>query len=213
MGRIEARKDRWGFYLDSYVIYLQGNVSDSAKKEITLGRLQRTLKLSGDLDYIVRTGSLDFGLRYLVGTLPLKAEKPVPVLSFEALGGGRFNWYNLDLTLGVDATFTGGVLDPTGARTFSTSLEREYVEPFLGMRLGLWLTEMAVVTFQGTVGGSGIMNDDHLDSVLDLAFGYRVHKRICTYLGYRGRYAQADKGEISISGWFHGPMLGAMFAL
>ena len=212
MGRFEARKNRWGFYLDSYSIYLQGNVSDSVGKEITLGRLQRTLELSGDLNYIVRAGSLDFGLRYLVGTLPLKAEKPVPVLSFEALGGGRFNWYNQDLTLGVSATFTGGVLDPTAGSTFSDSFEREYVEPFLGMRLGLWLTEMAVITFQGTVGGFGIMNDNNLDSVLELAFGYRVHKSICTYLGYRARYEQADKGQISISGWFDGPMLGAMFA-
>jgi len=112
----------------------------------------------------------------------------------------------------VSATTTGGVLDPNAEETHKTSLEREYVEPFLGMRLGLWLTEMVVINFQGTVGGFGIMNDDNLDSVLDLAFGYRVHKRIYTYLGYRARYEQADNGTISISGWLHGPMLGAVFA-
>jgi hypothetical protein len=214
MGRIEARKDRWGFYLDSYVIYLEGNVSDSARKEITMGRQQRprTLVLSGDLNYIVRAGGLDFGLRYLVGTLPLKSGKPLPNLSFEGLGGGRFNWYNQDLYLGVSATFTGGVLDPNAEGTFKTTFERELVEPFLGMRLSLWLTEMAVIAFQGTVGGFGIMNDDNLDSVLDLALGFRVHKSVCTYLGYRARYEQCDEGELSISAWFHGPMLGAMFA-
>jgi len=213
MGRFEVRKDRWGFYLDSYFIYLQGNVSDSAGKEITVGREDRprTLVLSGDLNYIVRAGNLDFGLSYLVGNLPLKGEKPLPGLAFEALGGGRFNWYNQDLYLGVRGTMTGGVLDPTAAGTFSNESKREYVEPFLGMQLGLWLTETAAINFQGTVGGFGIMNDENLDSDLQLAFGLRAHKRVCTYLGYRARYEEADFGKVSISGWFHGPMLGAVF--
>jgi hypothetical protein len=214
MGRVEARKDRWGFYLDSYFVYLQGDVNDSAGKEITLGQQERprTLILSGDLNYIVRTGSLDFGLRYLMGTLPLKAGKPLPALSFEGVGGGRFNWYNQSLHLGVSATIAGGVLDPTAEKTYSTSLEREYVEPFLGMRLGLWFTEMAVITFQGTLGGFGLMNDKNSDSDLEIALGYRVHKSVCTYLGYRARYEQVNKDVISISGWFHGPMLGAVFS-
>jgi len=214
MGRFEVRKNRWGFYLDSYFIYMEASGSDSAGKEITLGRQERprTLTLAGNVDTIVRAGSLDFGLRYLVGTVPFTAAEPLPGLSVEALGGGRFNWYNQDLYLGVSATFTGGVLDPNAEGTFKTTFERELVEPFLGMRLSLWLTEMAVIAFQGTVGGFGIMNDDNLDSVLDLALGFRVHKSVCTYLGYRARYEQCDEGELSISAWFHGPMLGAMFA-
>jgi hypothetical protein len=51
-----------------------GNVSDSAGQQINLGRRARPRAgvLSGDLKYITRAGNLDFGLRYLVGTLPLK---------------------------------------------------------------------------------------------------------------------------------------------
>ncbi len=90
MGRFEAWKGRWGLFLDSYFVYLGGNVSDSAGKQITPGLLpvNRALVLSGDLKYITRAGNLDFGPRYLLGTLPLSGEKPLPVLSFELLGGG-----------------------------------------------------------------------------------------------------------------------------
>lgn len=215
MGRFEAWKGRWGLYLDSYLIYLAGDVSDSAGKRLTLGRLpvSRTLLLSGNLKYIVRTGTLHFGGRYLVGTVPLSAGQPLPILSLEVLGGGRFNWYNQDLSLGVSATFTGPLVDRTRGQTFGSSFSREYVEPFLGTRLGLWLTPKAVILVKGTVGGFGLpMNDNNLDADLELLFGYRVQPNIHACLGYRAYYEQADQDQISVSAWFHGPVLGAVFA-
>jgi hypothetical protein len=213
MGRFEAWKGRWGFFLDSYFIYLQGSETDGAGQTMTAGPpwQPRTLALSGDLGYIVRAGKVDVGLRYLLGTLPLRAEKPLPVLSFEALGGGRFAWYNQDIRFGVNATFTGGVLDPAGGKSFSSGLDREYGEPFLGARVGCWVTRRAIVLFRGTVGGFGIVSDHNLDSDLELNFGYRVHRNVYAYLGYRALYEQADQGQISISGWFHGPVLGTTF--
>ena len=42
MGRFEAWKGRWGLFLDSYFVYLGGNVSDSAGKQINLGLLPVT---------------------------------------------------------------------------------------------------------------------------------------------------------------------------
>jgi len=38
-GRFEAWKGRWGFFLDSYFVYMGGDASDSAEKLLTLGRL------------------------------------------------------------------------------------------------------------------------------------------------------------------------------
>jgi hypothetical protein len=215
MGRFEAWKGRWGFFLDSYFTYLGSNVSDSAGKEILLGRLPvpRTLVLSGNLKYIVRAANLDFGGRYLVGTVPLRAEKPLPIMSFEVLGGGRFNSYNQYLRLGVTATFTGPLVDRTAGQVFINKLDRSYVEPFLGFRLGFWLTEKTVITFSGDVGGFGFAADSNLDSNLELNFGYRVHPGIYAYIGYRAFYNQFSQSELSFSGWIHGPMLGAVFTL
>jgi hypothetical protein len=211
MGRFEAWKGRWGFYLDSYFVYLQGSETDGAGQTMTVGPPQqpRTLELSGGLNYIVRAGKVDFGMRYLLGTLPLSAEKPLPMLSFEALGGGRFLWYNQDVRLGLNAVISGGVVNPAGEKTFTTGYKRELVEPFVGARIGCWLTEKTVFLFRGTLGGFGFVADNNSDSDLELTFGYRVHRDIYAHFGYRALYEQADPGQLSISGWIHGPVLGA----
>ncbi len=213
MGRFEAWKGKWGVFLDSYFVYMGGNVSDRAGKQITLGPLpvSRTLVFDGNLKYIARLGNLDFGGRYLVGTVALSPDKPLPVLSFELLGGGRYNYYDQYLRLGVNTTITGPVIDRTRGRTFTINFTRSYIEPMLGMRLGLWLTEKAFVNFMGTLGGFGLVADNNFDSDLEILFGYRVSQSIYACLGYRARYDQFDQSDLSFSGWVHGPVLGAIF--
>lgn len=214
MGRFEAWKGRWGLYLDSYFIYIGGTTSDSNGKQINRGLLprNRTLILDGNLKYIVRAGNLDFGGRYLVGTTSLMADSALPVLSLELLGGGRYNYYNQYLRLGVGASYTGPVLDRFRSKDITSEISRSFVEPFLGLRLGLWLTDKALITFRGTVGGFALVADNNLDSDLELSFGYKVHKNIYAYLGYRAHYDQFHTSELDFSAWLHGPIVGAVFA-
>jgi hypothetical protein len=214
MGRFEVWKGRWGFFLDSYFVYLDGNVTDSVGKQVLLGvrGAPKNLLLSGDLKYITRAGNLDFGPRYLVGTIPLSASKPLPLLSFELLGGGRYNYLNQYLRLGVSATITGPVENTTHGQTFAINATRSYVEPMLGGRLRLWLTPKAVTEFKATFGGFGLVADNNFDTNLELLFGYRVHPNIYAYLGYKARYDQFHTDKISLSAWLHGPVIGAVFA-
>ena len=65
------------------------------------------LQLSGDLKIWTRLLWQDVGVRYLVGTVPLNADKPLPVVSCELLGGLRYTYYNQDTSLGLNATLTG----------------------------------------------------------------------------------------------------------
>lgn len=214
MGRFEAWRGKWGLFVDSYFIYLGGNVSDSAGKTIDLGRRLKipvTLILNGNLKYIVRAGSIDFGPRYLLGTVNLSADQPLPVLSFEVLGGGRINIYSQYLKLDLDATLTGPLQTRTAGGSFVSKFERTIIEPMLGMRLSLWLTSKAVIMFRGTVGGFGLAGDNNLDSDMELSFGYKVHKNIYAYAGYRARFESASKEFLSLDAWFHGPILGTVF--
>jgi hypothetical protein len=215
MGRFEVWKGKWGFFIDSYFIYLGGNVSDSPGKTIDLSRrlnIPATLLLNGDLKYIVRAGNVDFGPRYLLGTVNLSANKPLPILSFEVLGGGRFNAYSQYLKLNLNATLVGPIQTVTAGGSFISKFERYYIEPMLGMRIGLWLTPKVVITFRGTVGGFGFAADNNLDSDMELSFGYKIHKNIYAYAGYRARFESASQDFISVDGWFHGPIMGAVFA-
>ncbi len=211
MGRAEAWKGRWGVFLDGYFTYFGtsgskvgaerektfGPFDFTLNKQITLRGLSLnvaipgqigpgtvTLTPSGSVKYISRLGNLDLGARFLVGAWPLNAEKLLPVLSCELLGGPRFNSINQYLRINLSAIRVANVPIADIGR-FSLVAKREtvkngslvidytnqYLEPFIGVRLGLWLTAKAVVILKGDVGGFGIIADDHVDCNLEALVG------------------------------------------
>ena len=114
MGRAEVWKGRWGAFLDGYYTYLRasGNFSGPEEKKtlgpynfalnkqvndggvitnvsipVQVGPGTLTLIPSGSVKFISRMGNLDMGLRFLVGTLPLNTEKPLPTAVLRDSGG------------------------------------------------------------------------------------------------------------------------------
>jgi len=178
MGRVEAWKGRWGLYVDGYFTYFGtsgsevgvtrektfGPVDFTRNKQIQLdgvgvnvgipGQLggKITLTPSGDAKYISRIGSLDMGGRFLAGTWPLKAEKLLPLLSLELLGGLRFNSINQYLRINLSNIKIGNA--DVDIRRFSLAGDHEtikngsyvldytlqFFEPFLGPGLACGLT-------------------------------------------------------------------------
>ena len=113
MGRVEIWNGRWGVFSDTTFVYIGDSISAGGAKELKLnpnrlpGTIPVRLQLSGDLKIWTRLLWQDVGVRYLVGTVPLKADKPLPVVSFELLGGLRYTYYNQDTSLSLNATLTG----------------------------------------------------------------------------------------------------------
>ena len=171
------------------------------------------MQLNGDLKIISRAANVDFGPRYLVGTVPLGGDKPLPLLSFEVLGGGRYNFYNQYLKLNLNATLTGPLQTGTAGGVLISKVDRSFLEPFLGMRLGLWINPKMVALLRFTVGGFGFAEDNNFDMDMELDLGYKVHKNIYAYVGWRARYEQFSTNALSLNAWFNGPILGAVFAL
>jgi hypothetical protein len=255
MGRAEAWKGRWGFYLDGYYTYMGssgsgvgatkektfGPVDLTVNKQIDLGRLTLnvpiqgqigpgnvTLTPSGSVKYISRLGNLDLGARFLVGTWPLSAEKPLPALSVELLGGPRFNSVNQYVRINLSAIKIANV--PIDIGKFSLvgkhqtvkngslviDYNNQYFEPFLGVRLGLWLSPKFLVSLKGDVGGFGLVGDDHVDCNMEALLGYRVSQHVYAYAGYRAHGAWYDFGkdlvQLNVAMWVHGPVLGVTYA-
>jgi hypothetical protein len=255
MGRAEAWKGRWGFFLDGYYTYVGasgsqvgaskektfGPVDFTINKQIHLGGLNInvpiqgqigpgnvTLTPSGSVKYISRIGNLDLGLRFLVGTWPLSGEKPLPALSLEILGGPRFNSINQYMRINLSAVKIANV--PIDIGRFSLvgkhqtvkngslviDYTNQYFEPFLGARLGLWLTPKFIVNLKGDVGGFGLVGDNHVDCNLEALLGYRFTKHIYAWAGYRAHGAWYDFGkdlvQINLAMWAHGPVLGMTYA-
>ena len=220
MARVEVWKGRWGFFSDTVFIYLSDSVSGGGSKEISVNPQQLLpaavpvrIQLTGDLKIWSRLLWQDVGVRYLVGTVPLKADKPLPVLSCEVLGGLRYSYYNQDTRLEVNATFTG----PQGNQllsqggSFTDSLTVSVVEPLLGLRFGVWFTPRLNLLLRGDIGGFGIVAYKSVDSVLEALVGYQVHEHIRLYGGYRALYFARNGKALAAHAWFHGPLLGAAF--
>jgi len=255
MGRAEVWKGRWGVYLDGYFAYVGasdsqvgathektfGPVDFTINKQIHLGGLDInvpipgkigpgnvTLTPSGSVKYISRIGNLDLGVRYLVGNWPLSAEKPLPALSVELLGGPRFNSINQYVRINLSAIKIATV--PIDIGRFSLvgkhqtvkngslviDYNNQYIEPFLGARIGLWLTPKFVLNLKGDVGGFGLVGDDHVDCNLEALLGYRVSKHVYAWAGYRAHGAWYDFGQdlvrVNVAMWVHGPALGMSYA-
>jgi hypothetical protein len=218
MGRLEVWKGRWGFFIDNVFIYLGDTASKGGSKKIELANVPVPVHLStsGAVKVIIRQGFLDVGGRYLLGTLPLSPDKPLPVLSCELLGGARYNWYNQDTSLAIDATLTGpaGQVQLTRGGTFDMPVRLMIIEPFLGLRTGVWFTEKWNLLFTADMGGLGTLAYDSFDSNLEALVGYKVQDQIRLYAGYRGRYYTFNKGGEGIKshGWYNGPVVGAVFS-
>jgi hypothetical protein len=255
MGRAEVWKGRWGVYLDGYFTYVGasdsqvgatrektfGPVDFTINKQINLGGLDInvpipgkigpgniTLTPSGSVKYISRLGNLDLGGRFLVGTWPLSAEKPLPALSVELLGGPRFNSVNQYVRINLSAIKIANV--PIDIGKFSLvgkhqtvkngslviDYNNQYFEPFLGVRLGLWLSPKFLVSLKGDVGGFGLVGDDHVDCNMEALLGYRVSQHVYAYAGYRAHGAWYDFGQdlvqVNVAMWVHGPVLGMTYA-
>jgi len=218
MARVEIWKGRWGFFSDTVFIYLSDSVSGGGSKEISVNPQQLLpaavpvrIGLTGDLKIWSRLLWQDVGVRYLVGTVPLKADKPLPVLSCEVLGGLRYSYYNQDTRLEVNATLTGPQGNQLLSRggSFTDSLTVSVVEPLLGLRFGVWFTPRLNLLLRGDIGGFGIVAYKSLDSVLEALVGYQVHEHIRLYGGYRALYFARNGKALAAHAWFHGPLLGA----
>ena len=100
--------------------------------------------------------------------------------------------------------------------SYVISYNNQFFEPFLGARLGLWLTPKFVINLKGDVGGFGLVADDHVDCNLEALFGYRFNQHIYGWLGYRAHGSwynlEENLAQIDFSGWAHGPVVGMTYA-
>ncbi|MGO9581108.1 MAG: hypothetical protein ACLP2P_17065 [Desulfobaccales bacterium] len=222
MGRVEIWNGRWGVFSDTNFMYIGDSISGGGAKTLELNSKQLpatipvNLQLSGDLKIWTRLFWQDVGVRYLVGTVPLQADKPLPVVSFELLGGLRYAHLNQATSLGLNATLTGplGQVQISRGGSFFSDLQLSIIEPLVGMRIGVWFTPKLNLLVKADCGGFGLVAYNNVDSVLEGLIGYQVHKNIRLYAGYRARYFSGSdtSKDIAVHGWFHGPLLGTVFS-
>jgi opacity protein-like surface antigen len=123
-------------------------------------------------------------------------------LSFDFLTGGRYVW----LELGIDVS--GG---PLGGR----DVERDvgWIDPFVGGRLLLTLSQKVSLVVRGDVGGFGVGSDLTWNLVGNVQ--YHLSHTVSLDVGYRALSIDYEQGSGTDRFRFdvimHGPVLGAVF--
>ena len=188
MAHAEVMKGNWGFFVDG--IYLKLSDSGDAFH-------QKVGFVSGDVkieNWIVELGGL-----YRIGQWPLGDNKKTR-LSLDALGGGRY-WY-LKGTLNFSAPNLGVFLD--------NSASKEWVDPFVGLRMQADLTENLVFQLRGDIGGFGVGSNFSWNA--SGVFGYSFTPMVSGWLGYRAMAVDYESGsganKFKYDVTMYGPIMG-----
>lgn len=170
MGAFEARKGRWGLFTDA--MYMK--VSDSATVSRTgAGPLGATLTATANVTLKQTMFAAAVMYRAVEGKTPI-----------DVLGGLRYN--KLDIEVSADFTLLGLAASRTRAA------DKDWVDPYLGVRVQQPLSDRWTFVGYADVGGFGVGSD----STYQLAggFNYAYSKSISAKVGYRYLNVDYDKG-------------------
>lgn len=187
----EARKGEWGFFLDP--IYLKLS-SDAHIDNPDVGRI--------NADVTVEQWLVEFGGLYRLGQWPLGGSESDEI-SLDLLAGGRY-W---DLTTRLDLSIPLADL----GRSYKKS--KDWIDPFVGLRLQADLTQKLALVLRGDIGGFGVGSDFSWNA--SALFGYSFSEMISLWVGYR--VLDVDYEDGSGTGKFaydvtmSGPILGLAF--
>ena len=191
MGRLEARRGRLSLFLDGLhtsmerdELFAQGGVSARLEADIALSTVE--LGASYEL-FDHRFGNETSGL------------------SLEALGGGRYTRYKSEL----EATGLG----PFGLAT-RLGKTAEWVDPFVGGRIRLDVTDNIAIRVYGDAGGFGAADAD-LSWKARALLDWRVSENISLLGGYQVYGLDFEDGSgtnrVAFDGELHGPIFGIGF--
>jgi hypothetical protein len=189
--RVVARKGKWGIILDVATISLETDVT-----------LQTPTPVSSGIDVDVTDTVVDLGVSYRA-VETVFAGKP---LWIEPIAGGRYHYLKQDIGINVNVPGVGGPGTTLGG-------DEDWVEPFVGMLMGLSLTQKFSFLLRGDIGGFTAGSDLTWNALA--AIDYRFSQLASLKLGYRVQGVDYDTGsgatrfgeDITLNG----PMVGVTF--
>lgn len=168
MVAFEAWKDGWGVLLD--VIYLE--VSDSAKAS-RMGPAGNTLTATAALQQQMTLLSAAIAYRMAEGRAPV-----------DILGGLRYVKNKVDVDIEASLFGQTGLAGRSG--------DKDWVDPYVGIRIQQPLFERWTLTAYADYGGFGVNSDSTWQVQLGLDYGFT--DAVSAKFGYRVMNTDYDKG-------------------
>jgi hypothetical protein len=180
---VELQKEPWSVYLDPWYAKL----SDS--KNVVLPTLgPRSVEVT------VKQNIFEFGGTYRLGTW-VTGSSSYSKMGLELLAGGRY-WYT-----NVDVDLTPGT---------SNDKSKDWLDPIVGGRLKMGLTEKLALLLRGDIGGFGVGSDFSYN--VEGLLSYDISKRFSIKGGYRLLGVDYESGsgfsKLKYDVRYYGPVLG-----
>jgi len=156
--------------------------------------------VGGNLNVNITQAILDFGLGYRLGELKLEKARNLPTLWFDLLGGLRYTYLDQTLTFQPGPELGGN---------------EDWLEPFIGGRIGLRIIEKLTLLLRGDVSGFGLANASDLTWNFLVGLDYRPWELASIRLAYRAFGLDYETGtgrdKFGFDGTLNGPQLGVIF--
>jgi hypothetical protein len=202
---LEARKNRWGIFLDTTYLSLSSDGDATRVRSGPGGRLELTTQVDVDVD--ITEWLVEFGGTFNAGRWPLGTGGSA--LALDILGGGRYWYVNTDIDVGVDQTLG----DFSRYLSGSISTTKQWIDPFVGVRLLFNLPKNFVVALRSDVGGFDV--GSKISWNLVGMVGYNISRVISLWAGYRALYVDMESGsgtdEFKLEAWMYGPAVSMAF--
>ena len=180
----EARKGRWGGYLDTTLIGLEFGASD-----ISLGPGPVTAAAGLDFTYALVNAGVIYNAAEWV--------QQNGTVAFDLTGGVRYTYYDVDL----DVT-----IGPVGAN-FSETLD--WWDVTLGGRLRGQFDNGWNFAVRGDIAGAGLESDFSIQALANVGRDFKLGRvDMSAVAGYRFLYQDWSDGNDAVDLLTHGPLVG-----
>ena len=184
-GRFKIQKGRFAVFYDGMYMKLKDN---------TNGPVVST-------EVILKSGIEELGVSFEVADWAVGGETKKN-LSFEVLGGARHIYLRAE----------GSANAPLYGVSLEANRTRQWVDPFIGGRLILDLTEQTSVSLRGDIGGFGVSSDFIWNGILELKHYFTKNKNWFTAIGYRGMNTDYKNGSFKYEVNYYGPVTSMGFS-
>jgi opacity protein-like surface antigen len=169
LGAFEARKGRWGMLFDA--IYMKLEASGTASRTGP-GPIGATATASAELEVTQEMFAAAVAYRFVEGRAPM-----------DVIGGLRY------AKIEADADINGSFFAQAG--TVARSAEKDWVDPYVGVRYLQPITENWTLVSYLDIGGFGVGSDFTWQAILGA--NYEFSKTFAAKFGYRYLGVDYDK--------------------
>jgi hypothetical protein len=187
----EARKGRWGGYLDTTFLGFNFGASN-----ISLG--PGPVSLAADLDFTYAL--INAGLIYTAA----EWAQPNGNVAFDLMGGFRYTYYDVDL--GITACVP---LPPVPCAVGGFSDTLDWWDVTLGARLRGQSENGWNWALRGDVAGASLESDFSVQAIANIGQDFRLGRVDMSWVaGYRFLYQDWNEGTDAVDLLTHGPLVG-----